>query len=175
MPLATVCARATHASVALLSLLALAGCGGLGADPAVPAPPAAVMTATERSFAEQVLDLVNVERQTAGLPDLAWDETAAQVAFDHAQDMASQQYFEHQSPDGEGPGDRLADAGLGGAYWGENIAMGQPDPQAVVDDWMTSEGHRENILDPQFGRLGVGVRFGWDGPYWVQDFLAAPP
>jgi uncharacterized protein YkwD len=132
------------------------------------------MTESERTYAQQVLDLVNVEREKAGVPALAWDEAAARVAFDHAQDMAAQQYFEHDSPDGQGPGDRLADAGLGDTYWGENIAMGQPDPQAVVDDWMTSEGHRENILDPQFGRVGVGVRFGWDGPYWVQDFLAPP-
>jgi uncharacterized protein YkwD len=171
MRLATVCARATHASVALLSLTLL-GCGGVGSDPAVPAAAAEAMTLSERGFAQEVLDLVNEEREAAGLPDLVWDEAVAKVAFDHAQDMASEQYFEHRSPDGSTPGDRLADAGLGGSLWGENIAMGQPDPRAVVDDWMTSEGHRENILEPRFARLGVGVRFGWDGPFWVQDFLA---
>jgi uncharacterized protein YkwD len=132
------------------------------------------MSLSERTYAEEVLELVNVERRGAGLADLAWDESAAEVAFGHAQDMAAEQYFEHQSPDGSTPGDRLADAGLGGTYWGENIAMGQPDPEAVVADWMSSEGHRENILDPQFARLGVGVRFAGDGPYWVQDFLAPP-
>jgi uncharacterized protein YkwD len=174
MRLATVRARATHASVALLVTIFLSGCGGLGADPGVPAPPAEAMSLTERTFAEEVLLLVNVEREREGVPPLVWDEAVAQVAFDHAQDMASEQYFEHVSLDGSTPGDRLADAGIDGTWWGENIAMGQPDPQAVVDDWMTSEGHRANILEPQFDRLGVGVRFGWDGPFWVQDFLSPP-
>ena len=172
MRLATARAKATHSSVALLLSLALVGCGGIGSDPAVPAPPAEAMSVTERTFAEEVLLLVNDERALEGLPPLVWDESIADVAFDHAQDMASEMYFEHRSLDGSTPGDRLEDAGLGGSFWGENIAMGQPDPQAVVDDWMSSEGHRENILEPRFGRMGVGVRFGWDGPFWVQDFLA---
>ena len=53
----------------------------------------------------------------------------------------------------------------------ENIAQGQPDPASVMADWMTSDGHRANILNPAYASLGVGVHVGAGGPWWVQDFL----
>ena len=52
---------------------------------------------------------------------------------------------------------------------GENIAMGYPTPQSVVDGWMNSEGHRKNILNPAFTVIGVG--YVSDGKYWTQMFI----
>jgi uncharacterized protein YkwD len=54
---------------------------------------------------------------------------------------------------------------------GENLAAGQPTPERAFTDWMNSPSHRDNILDPRFTELGVGVRFGGEyGVYWVQEF-----
>ena len=58
----------------------------------------------------------------------------------------------------------------GYGYWGENIAMGQSNASAVVTAWMNSEGHRENILKPEYRKIGIGVYYLNDTPYWVQNF-----
>ncbi len=129
------------------------------------------MSASERAWAEQVLALVNEERATAGIEPVAWNEPAAAAAYDHAVDMDVRDFFDHDNPDGESPGTRLAQAGVGGRGWGENIARGQHDPISVMYAWMNSPGHRANILNPSYRFLGVGVHTGVDGPWWVQDFL----
>ena len=161
----------------------LGGCGAGGAiDDAIDSvasaggsgggsPPAATMSPNERSFAMEVFSLVNTERQKAGSAPLVWDEAAAAAAYAHAVDMDVRDYFDHDDPDGLDPGHRLATFGIKGRGWGENIAQGQPDSRAVMDDWMTSEGHRRNILEPAFGSIGIGVHFGKLGPWWVEDFL----
>jgi uncharacterized protein YkwD len=161
-------------------LLALAGCGVGGIDAIDDAlgngggnggSPAATMSASERTLAEQVLALVNEERATNGLAPVSWNEAAASAAYDHAVDMDVRNFFAHDNPDGESPGTRLAQAGVGGRGWAENIARGQADPISVMDAWMNSPGHRTNILNPAYRYLGVGVHTGVDGPWWVQDFL----
>ena len=142
------------------------GSGGGGGSPA-----GAAMSAAERAWALSVLDLVNTERGKAGAPPLAWHEAASQVAYAHAVDMDVRKFFAHDNPDGLDPGARLAAAGIVGHGWGENIAQGQPDPASVMADWMASDGHRANILNPAYASLGVGVHVGAGGPWWVQDFL----
>ena len=163
--------------VALLAALPGCGVGGIDAiDEALgnggnDSPPAATMSASERSLAEQVLALVNDERASRGIEPVAWLEPAASAAYDHAVDMDVRDFFDHDNPDGESPGTRLAQVGLGGRGWGENIARGQHDPISVMFAWMNSPGHRANILNPSYRYLGVGVHTGVDGPWWVQDFL----
>lgn len=166
-------------SVLALVCAALGGCGMGGTADALGGgggggggTPAATMSMQERAYAERVLELVNAERSSRSLPLLTWSEAAATAAYGHAVDMDVRNYFDHDSPDGESPGDRLAAAGAGGRGWGENIARGQGSPEAVMAAWMNSPGHRSNILHASFRSLGVGVHVATDGPWWVQNFLA---
>ena len=145
--------------------------GGGGGGGGGGSPPGATMSAPERAWALSVLDLVNTERGNAGAAPVAWDEVASQVAYAHAADMDVRNFFAHDNPDGLSPVARLAAAGISGRGWGENIAQGQPDPTSVMADWMSSPGHRANILNPAYSSLGVGVHIGPGGPWWVQDFL----
>ena len=88
--------------------------------------------------------------------------------------MATQNYFSHTSLDGRTLSQRLTNAGYAGAFpWGENIAAGQPTPQAVVDAWMSSPGHCTNIMNGSYRAIGVGYAFragSTYGHYWTQDF-----
>lgn len=132
------------------------------------------ITAQESSFeswAKQVLILTNNERSKNGLNPLQWDDSLAALAKTHCEDMINRNFFSHNNPDGETPFDRMKKAGI--SYWaaGENIAAGQYSPEAVVESWMNSEGHRKNILNPDFKCLGVSVIKGGEyGIYWAQEF-----
>ncbi|WP_368861486.1 CAP domain-containing protein [Streptomyces griseorubiginosus] len=68
--------------------------------------------------------------------------------------------------------ERISATGYRWSRVGENIAQGQQTPQAVMDTWMNSDGHRANILDCSFKDIGVGVHTGSGGPWWTQDFGA---
>ena len=127
-----------------------------------PAAPAA--TGAE----EQVLALVNAERAAAGCGALVADAGLAAVARAHSEDMRDSGFFGHVNLEGLGAFDRAEQAGLSARA--ENIARGQQDPAAVMADWMDSEGHRENILDCDLSRLGVGIADGDRGPWWTQLF-----
>lgn len=124
-------------------------------------------------FGSEVIDLVNVERDAAGLPPLSYDASLADAARDHSEDMGLQDYFSHTSLDGRSAGDRIEDAGYAWNAYGENIAAGQPTPEDVIDSWMSSSGHRANILNPNFCDIGVGYAYVADSTYrhyWTQDF-----
>lgn len=82
-------------------------------------------------------------------------------------------YFAHRSPAGERAGDRISAEGYRWARFAENIARGQDSAAEVVDDWMHSPSHRDNILDCSLRELGVGRAFDTGGtPYWVQNFAS---
>jgi uncharacterized protein YkwD len=117
----------------------------------------------------QVLALVNAARAQAGCNPLAADAGLAAVARAHSADMRDRDFFDHVNPDGLDSFDRTERAGLTNAR-AENIAYGQPDAAAVMADWMTSRGHRANILDCELRTLGVGVAQGSGGPWWTQLF-----
>ncbi|MGY1821524.1 CAP domain-containing protein [Geodermatophilus sp. SYSU D00079] len=133
--------------------------------PAAPAAPAAP------GIEGQVLSLVNQARATAGCAPLAADSALAAVARAHSADMRDRDYFSHDTPEGLDPFDRAKQAGITYAR-AENIAYGQANATEVMDDWMTSPGHRENILDCELTKLGVGVAEGPGGPWWTQLFGA---
>jgi uncharacterized protein YkwD len=85
--------------------------------------------------------------------------------------MARRGYFAHESLNGDGAGDRVSEAGYRWQRYGENIARGQDSAYEVVDGWMHSPEHRENIMDCQLHQMGIGLAFSPDRtPYWVQDF-----
>ncbi|HMQ35877.1 MAG TPA: CvpA family protein [Chloroflexaceae bacterium] len=104
----------------------------------------------------RMLELLNEERAEAGLPPLAMDPALTEVARRHSQDMFERGYFAHVSPDGVTPFDRIEQAGIGYAAAGENLALA-PTIERAHTGLMESPGHRENILRPLFGRVGIGV------------------
>ena len=89
----------------------------------------------------------------------------------HSADMAANDYFTHDSQDGRTFADRIRATGYSKGTIGENIAAGQQTPDAVMQSWMDSAGHRANILNCAFTDMGVGIgRGGSYGTYWTQDF-----
>ncbi len=104
----------------------------------------------------QLFDLVNEERTSAGLPLLAWDDRLVPIARAHSAEMFTLRYFSHQSPVAGTPFDRLKAAGVTYSRAGENLAYAQS-VTVAHRGLMSSEGHRANILSPQFTRIGIGV------------------
>lgn len=120
------------------------------------------------TFASQVVTLVNQERTKAGLSALTSDPALASMALDKAKDMYNIKYFDHNSPTYGSPFDMMKAYGIRYTYAGENIAKGQRNPQEVMNVWMNSTGHRQNILSPNFTKIGVAYYNG----EWVQEFIA---
>ncbi|MEU8138357.1 CAP domain-containing protein [Streptodolium elevatio] len=134
-----------------------------------PAPTTTAPGGTGTAYEDEVLALVNAERAAAGCGPAQADAALRGLARAHSDDMADRGYFAHDTPDGKSPWDRAKAAGID-YLAAENIARGQATPKAVMEAWMNSEGHRANILNCGFGRLGVGVRTGSGGPWWTQEF-----
>ncbi|MER7819482.1 CAP domain-containing protein, partial [Streptomyces sp. NPDC096153] len=118
----------------------------------------------------QVVALVNAERSKAGCGPVRSNDKLETAARRHSEDMAARGYFDHTSPDGSDPGDRITAAGYRWSTYGENIARGQQSPSSVMDSWMNSPGHRANILNCSFKELGVGIHDASGGPWWTQAF-----
>ncbi|MCC0633218.1 CAP domain-containing protein [Clostridioides sp. ZZV15-6388] len=124
------------------------------------------------AYQKEVVDLVNVERSKAGLNPLTLDADVSNVATKKSQDMIDNNYFAHNSPTYGSPFDMLKKFGISYKTAGENIAMGQKTPKEVVNAWMNSEGHRKNILNPNYSKIGVGVAQKSGGSiYWTQIFV----
>ncbi|NMS90275.1 sporulation protein [Clostridioides difficile] len=124
------------------------------------------------AYQKEVVDLVNIERAKAGLNPLTLDSSVSNVATKKSQDMIDNNYFSHNSPTYGSPFDMLKKFGISYKTAGENIAMGQKTPKEVVNAWMNSEGHRKNILNPNFSKIGVGVAQKSGGSlYWTQIFV----
>jgi len=123
-------------------------------------------------LADQVLQLVNLERTEAGLAPVVRSETLSKLAADYACRMIEGGFFGHTDPDtGYGPGERA----VAGKYlfWsvGENLAAGQQTAADVMRVWMESDSHRANILDHRWTEIGIAVRVGGEHSiYWVQEF-----
>ncbi|MER7577999.1 CAP domain-containing protein [Streptomyces sp. NPDC126514] len=143
-------------------------------QPAAPAPkPESAPDSGGATGAEgQVITLVNKERAAAGCGPLTSNAQLASAALNHSSDMAQRGFFDHVSPDGTDPGDRITAAGYKWSTYGENIARGQQTAAEVMDGWMNSPGHRANILNCSFKEIGIGKHDGADGPWWTQAFGA---
>lgn len=126
-----------------------------------------------KNVEEEVLTLVNQERSKIGLKPLQMDWELSRVARMKSQDMAQKNYFSHTSPTYGSPFDMMKHFGIKFRTAGENIATGQRTPEEVMESWMNSQGHRENILKPDFTHIGVGYyRGGNYGTMWTQMFIA---
>jgi uncharacterized protein YkwD len=97
---------------------------------------------------------------------VVWNESLAKAAFSHSSDMLGKNYFDHTSPDGSTPGSRITQTGYVWKTFGENIAMGYKDEDAVMNGWINSEGHCKNIMNAAFKDMGAGR----EGNYWTQEF-----
>lgn len=163
------------------------------APPALSAPPAvaravlptpALPPPFSPTLATRALQLVNDVRARGThcgdelfgpAPPVALSVTLVNVALGHASDMAEKNYFEHVDPAGQSPADRVRATGYSEKLVGENIAYGPKSVDEVVQGWLDSPGHCENIMDPRFVEMGIGLASGHvkRGLYWVQ-VLAEP-
>ncbi|HEU4472601.1 MAG TPA: CvpA family protein [Flavisolibacter sp.] len=107
----------------------------------------------------QMLQLVNEERTKRGLKPLKADPELVPVARAHSQDMFARGYFSHYTPEGKDPFDRMKAVNIKYLTAGENLALGQT-LRICHDGLMKSPGHRANILNPAYGRLGIGIMDG---------------
>lgn len=121
------------------------------------------------SYEAEVIRLVNNIRQQNGLQPLAANWELSRVARYKSQDMVDKRYFSHTSPTYGTPFQMIKNFGISFKTAGENIAYGYATPQAVVDGWMNSSGHRANILNASYKQIGVG--YVAQGNYWTQMFI----
>lgn len=124
-----------------------------------------------KKMENEVIRLVNVERTKRGLAPLTANWELSRVARYKSQDMKTNGYFSHNSPTYGSPFQMMQHFGIIYKTAGENIAMGQKTPAEVMQAWMNSKGHRDNILNPNFKEIGVGIAK--DGNvYWTQMFIS---
>ncbi len=124
---------------------------------------------TVLSYENEVIRLVNEQRVKNGLKELQADWELSRVARFKSQDMKDNKYFSHTSPVYGTPFEMIKNFGISYKSAGENIARGQATPQAVVNAWMNSSGHRANILNSTYTKIGVG--YVPEGKYWTQMFI----
>jgi uncharacterized protein YkwD len=165
----------------LASLMLSAGCGpyplqpyqaqpypppGWGPPAAAPLPPGAQGPALLRNVAHRVFGLTNDIRRQYSLPPLDWEGALSGVCQAYGADMLQRRFFSHTNPEGLTAGERLKPFYSGPVYgWGENIWEGSnlsaPDNEALartmMNSWISSPGHRQNLLNPDYTHLGVGV------------------
>ena len=140
---------------------------------------AAQQSSRER-IVEQVLQQVNQHRALNGVPAVRLEKRLTGAAQAHAEDMVRRDYLDHRSPDGRGMQDRAVAAGYPWRLIAENVAAGLSSPVSTVNSWMTSPGHRDNLLGADYVDAGIGYaqapaegrrpRYGY---YWV-IMLGAP-
>ena len=123
------------------------------------------------SYESEVIRLVNEVRRENGLKALTANWELSRVARYKSQDMLNKGYFSHTSPTYGTPFQMIKAFGLSFRTAGENIARGYPTPQAVVNGWMNSSGHRANILNASYKQIGVG--YVAQGKYWTQMFIGS--
>ncbi len=121
------------------------------------------------AYVNEVIRLVNVEREKRGLKKLSKNTKVCSAANKRAKEIT--QKFSHTRPNGKECFTVLSEYGVRSTYSGENIAMGSPTPKDVVKLWMDSKGHKANILNPNFKSMGVGVAEKNGAKYWVQLFV----
>lgn len=158
---------------------AIADAGASTDVPGTPScAPAAAWDPSWVGFEQEVLRLSNLRRQAgatcgttsyaAALP-LTMEPALRCAARLHSKDMQDRAYFSHTTPDGVTFSQRITQAGYDWRTIGENIASGYRTPQAVVDGWMNSPGHCQNIMNSSFTQIGVGF---YGNFLWTQDFGA---
>ncbi|MEV6316596.1 CAP domain-containing protein [Streptomyces sp. NPDC051776] len=120
--------------------------------------------------AARIVQLVNQERAKVGCSPLKTNAKLNAAAQKFTDAMARSGTLSHTGSDGSQVQDRVEREGYTWSRVGENIAQGQSSPEEVMNSWMNSQGHRENILNCSFREIGIGIHKGDNGPWWTQDF-----
>ena len=107
--------------------------------------------------AQKVLNQTNLERQNSGLPPLKFNSTLSESASKKANDMFSQNYWAHTSPNGTTPWDFFKAVGYQYSIAGENLARDFYDTESLMKGWMNSPTHKANIINPKYQEIGIGV------------------
>lgn len=134
---------------------------------------AKVNTVTYGAYASEVLRLVNIERTKVGVAPLVLDEALCNAANMRAIEMDYSGYFSHTRPNGSNCFTVFEFCNIDYLSCGENIAAGYATPADVVDGWMNSPGHKANILNTSYTKMGLGYSTGGGGAYrhyWAQEF-----
>jgi len=127
----------------------------------IPLPFRVLEPLPRKELEKGMLDMINSERNKAGLPVLYFDEELAEVARKHSKDMFRRGYFSHYNPEGKSPFDRIRKEGIQFRIAGENLAFAQ-NLSLAHTGLMESPTHRANIEHKSFGRVGIGIL---DGGY----------
>jgi uncharacterized protein YkwD len=106
---------------------------------------------------QQIVDLVNRDRISHGLPELSVSPLLSEAAYSKARDMVEKNYFAHTSPSGLSPWHWFQALGYDYSYAGENLAEGFSNAQELENSWMNSPKHRANILSPFYSQIGLAV------------------
>ena len=122
------------------------------------------------SYARQVFDMVNAERTKAGKTPLAWAEDIGEIAEIRVEELSQQ--YSHIRPDGQNFLSVWDEHNIPYMYYGENIAMGQDNPEEVMGTWMNSEPHQNNILDEDYTHMAAGSYYKDGQFYWIQLFVS---
>ncbi|MCP4428900.1 MAG: hypothetical protein GY803_30825 [Chloroflexi bacterium] len=139
-----------------------------------------VFVVQDEAFELEVIRLTNIERTSRGLYPLKRNLDLIDAARLHNQDMIDNNFTDHIGSDDSTPAERACRAGYtpygwGDCYVGENIAWGYTTPSSVVQGWMNSQGHKDNILNPNYREIGVGHNVGGTyGNYWTMGLGAQP-
>jgi uncharacterized protein YkwD len=137
------------------------------------------VTPSTASLEQDVVTLINAQRSAVGCPALTIAPQLSQAAQAHALDMANNDFFDHVGSDGSDVGVRVDRTGYNWQVVAENLSSGRSTAAEAVAGWLTSPGHRANILDCSTRETGVGFVYlandGGTAPwhyYWVQVFAA---
>lgn len=125
------------------------------------------------SFRDDVITLTNLERAVFSMENLTRQEQLSLSAQNHSVDMGEKNFTGHTGSNGSSPFERMEAVGYQGSVMSENVAAGQKSAREVVQAWMTSPGHRANILDPRVCEIGVGYFYASNSrykTYWTQNF-----
>lgn len=127
-------------------------------------------SAVDRVAEEDMLRLVNKERLKNGISPLTEDENLRELARTYSEDMFSRGYFSHYNLENQSPFDRMDEANISYGYAGENLALA-PSTELAMQGLMNSPGHRANILNANFAKIGIGVMDGGVyGKMFTQEF-----
>ena len=127
----------------------------------------------KEGFEFQLFDLTNATRVEKGLSVLSWDDQVRDTARKHSLDMAEHDYFSHTNLEGKSPFNRMEEDQVAFRTAGENLAYGQLSSIFAHEGLMNSKGHRENILQPHYEHLGIGVAFNQKSqPYYTENFYS---
>jgi uncharacterized protein YkwD len=127
-------------------------------------------TSADEQSEQEMFELINKEREKAGLIKVSFDNELREVGRGHCTDMFGRSYFSHYTPEGKDPFQRMDEAGIDYISAGENLAYA-PSVAIAHEGLMNSQGHRENILRSHFTKVGVGViDAGIYGKMFCQEF-----